>query len=237
MTFHDFLADGIPLVGLAHVDFIILVLSGYRLVGGNNHYLKAINFVELHSLGFCSTGHSRKLVVHTEEVLEGDGGQGSVALGDFNVFLGFDGLMETVTITATFQNTTSKLIYNLNLPVPHHIVYVGLVQGMGTNCLGKVVDIFKVAFVKEASSNEVSLLKDFFNLEHTLIRKGNTAGLFIQLVVTLDIFSLSLIRIFPSFRILFHLSKLANILVHFVKLKGIILSCTGNNQWGSSFID
>ena len=237
MTFHDFLADGIPLVGLAHVNFIVFVLSSHSLVGGNNYYFKAVNLIEFNGFCFCSTSHSRKLVVHAEEVLEGDGGQGSISLGDFNVFLGFDGLMKTISVTAPFQDTTSKFIYNLNLTIPHHVVHVGLVQGVGTNCLGKIVDVFKVAFVKEASSNEVSLLEDFFNFEHTLVGKGYTAGLFIQLVVTLNIFSLGLVRIFTCFWVFFYLGKLANILVYLVELKGVVFSCTRDNQGSTSFID
>ena len=74
MAFDDFLADGLPLVVFGHVDLVVLVLAGHRLVGGNHHYLKAVDLVEFHRLGLGGTGHAGKLVVHAEEVLEGDGG-------------------------------------------------------------------------------------------------------------------------------------------------------------------
>ena len=52
--------------------------------------------MEFHSFGIGCAGHARKLGVQAKVVLEGDGGQGLVFGGDGDVFLGFQGLVQTV---------------------------------------------------------------------------------------------------------------------------------------------
>ena len=175
VAFDDLLADGLPLVVFGHVDLVVLVLSCHRLVGGNHHHLQSVDLVELHRLGLGGTGHAGKLVVHAEEVLEGDGGQGSVPLGNADVLLGLDGLVESVAVAAALQDTSGELVYNLHLAVPHHVVHIGLVEGVGPHRLGEVVDVLEVALLKEAAGNQVALLEDFFYFKHSLVGEGDPA--------------------------------------------------------------
>ncbi|XMR57631.1 hypothetical protein ACLK2G_00520 [Escherichia coli] len=49
--------------------------------------VSSIDSLEFKGFGIRSTGHARQLVVQTEVVLEGDGGQGLVLVLDLDPFL------------------------------------------------------------------------------------------------------------------------------------------------------
>ena len=233
----DLLADGLPLVVLGHVDLVVLVLAGHRLVGGNHHHLKAVNLVEFHRLCLGGTGHAGKLVVHAEEVLEGDGGQGPVALGNADALLGLDCLVESVAVASPLKDAPGELVYNLHLAITHHVVHIGLVEGVGPHRLGKVVDVLEVALLKEAAGDKVAFLEDFFYFKHSLVGKGDPAGLLVQLVVSLDGLSLGLVGIVAGGGILFHLGELAHELVNLVELEGVVLAGTGDDEGGAGLIN
>ena len=81
---------------LVQVNHIVLVKAGHRQVGGYNHNIKAVNFVELYGLGVGSTSHAGYFFVESEIILKGNSCQSTVTLGYLDPLLGFDSLMETV---------------------------------------------------------------------------------------------------------------------------------------------
>ena len=109
---------------------IIHVLTGHGAVGWDNGYLQFVDVPQFFGFGFSSTGHTRQLVVHAEEVLEGNRG---IGLGDFShldVFLGFQGLVQTVRIPAAFHHPASLFIYNLDLTFHDDIIFVNFEDGV-----------------------------------------------------------------------------------------------------------
>ena len=70
-------------------------------------------------------------MVHTEIVLQSDGGEGLRGGFDLYALFGLDCLMETVAPTATFHDTACLLIDNLHLTVHDDIVVVLHEHGVG----------------------------------------------------------------------------------------------------------
>ena len=175
MSFLYLLADCLPLVFLIKVNLVIFINTGNRTVCRNGNNVKIINLVELNCFRSGSTGHTGKLVVHTEEILERNRSKGSVALCNSKMFLCFNCLMKSVTVTASFKHASGKFIYNLNLSVTDKIIYVCLIKFVGTHCLRKVMHELKILFVNDSRSgrNKVVLVENFINLIDTGIRKGN----------------------------------------------------------------
>ena len=103
-----------------------MVLTDHRLVGGDLHYVKAVNFTELVFLGQCGTRHTRKLAVHTEIVLEGDGCKRFVLFLYLYAFLCLNRLMQAVGIASAGHQTTCKGIYDHYTVFVDHIVHVTL---------------------------------------------------------------------------------------------------------------
>ena len=97
----DVLGDRLVLRLLGAVDEVGLVDAGHRLVGADRDDAEAVDLVELRGLGHGRTGHARELLVETEVVLQGDGGEGLVLLADLHALLGLDGLVEAVVVAAT----------------------------------------------------------------------------------------------------------------------------------------
>ena len=60
---------------LRSVDLIGKILTHHRTIGRNCHYFEIINALEFFLFGLGRTGHAGEFVIHTEEVLEGDGRQ------------------------------------------------------------------------------------------------------------------------------------------------------------------
>ena len=100
-------------------------------VGRNLYHVELIDVPELTGLGAGSTCHTRKLVVHTEVVLQGDGGKGLCGSLYLDMLLGLDSLVQAVAPASAFHDTACLLVDNLHLAV-HHDVFVVLVEhGVG----------------------------------------------------------------------------------------------------------
>ena len=72
-----------------------------------------------------------ELLVHAEIVLERDGGQGLILIGDFHAFFGFHGLVQPVAPAAARHQPAGELIDDDDLAVFHHIVHIALVERIG----------------------------------------------------------------------------------------------------------
>ena len=127
---------------------VVLVVTDNRAVCRNLNNIKLVDIPELTSLGRSCTGHTRELVIHTEVVLQSDGSKGLSCCLYLYVLLSLYSLVQSVAPTATFHNTTSLLVYNLNLAVNNHIFVVlvehavsleQLLQSVNTLALNGVV--------------------------------------------------------------------------------------------------
>ena len=106
---------------------VIEILADHGLIGGNANNVQSVNALEFLFLGLSGTGHARKLFVHSEIILIGNGGKRLVFLRHLHVFLGFNGLVQTLAVPPALQNTAGKFIYDLDLPViGNYIVAVAL---------------------------------------------------------------------------------------------------------------
>ena len=112
------------LLALRLIDAVVHVDTLNGAVGGDFHHVEFVDIPELASLRDGGTSHTGQLVVHTEVVLEGDGGEGLCGGFHLHVLLGFDGLVQTVAPAAAFHDTARLLIDNLDLSVHHHVFFV-----------------------------------------------------------------------------------------------------------------
>ncbi|MNF33723.1 hypothetical protein D3C84_145450 [compost metagenome] len=114
------------------VDQIAHVLAHHRLVGRDDHGIQAIDLLEFKGFGIRSPGHPRQLVIQTEVVLEGDGGQGLVLVLDLDPFLRLDRLVQAVGPATTRHGTAGVLVDDDDLVLLDYVVDVAFKQGMGT---------------------------------------------------------------------------------------------------------
>ena len=119
------------------VNAVIHILTGYRAVGRNHYYIQFVDVPQLTGFCFGRTGHTREFVVHAEVVLQRDGSKCLCGSFHFHTFFGFDGLVQSVRVTAAFHDTSCLLVNNLHLSVDHYIFIVFLKHGI---CLQQLVD-------------------------------------------------------------------------------------------------
>ena len=70
MSLRNSFRNGLELVLFLGENRIVQVLSDDRLIGRNNYYVHVVDVTEFLFLGLGSTGHARKLVIHSEIVLK-----------------------------------------------------------------------------------------------------------------------------------------------------------------------
>ena len=127
------------LLGLEHE--IGLVEADHLLVGRDRHHGQAVGAGELAGLGLGGTRHAGQLVVQAEVVLQGHRGPGVVLLLDGHALLGLDRLVETVGPPPPFERAAGELVDDLHLAVLHEVVLVPLVEVLGREGLGELVDV------------------------------------------------------------------------------------------------
>ena len=130
------------------IHTVIQVITDHRTIGRNLHHIEFVDIPELTSLCRCRTCHTCQFVIHTEVVLQGDGGKSLSGSFNLHMLLGFYSLMQTVAPTTSFHDTARLLIHNLYLTVDHHIFIIlvkhtislqQLLQGMYTFTLDGIV--------------------------------------------------------------------------------------------------
>ena len=177
----DLLDNGAVLPRHGLVDGIVVILADHGLVGGNLHHVQAVDLTELVVLGHGGTRHTRELLVHTEVVLEGDGGQGLVLLLDLHPFLGLNGLMETVREAAAGHESACEGVHDHDTLLVDHIVHVQLHTAVGLDGLIDVVGQGGVLGV-----GEVGDLEEGLGLTGTAGGDDGGVGLLVHDVVGLD---------------------------------------------------
>ena len=127
--------------GLVHA--VVHIDACHRTVGRDGHYIELIDIPKFACFGFCRTGHTRKLVIHAEVVLQGDCGKCLCSGFHLHVLLGFYCLVQSIAPAATFHNTAGLLVYYLHLVVVgYHIVYIARKQCVGLDKLVHGVHAF-----------------------------------------------------------------------------------------------
>ena len=127
----NFLDNRLVLFAFGLINAVVHVNTRDRTVGWNFHYIEFVDIPELAYFGACSTGHTSQLVVHTEIVLQCDGGKS--LCGGFNLYvlLCLNSLVQAIAPTAAFHNTACLFVDNLNLAVHYHIFLVDTEHGVG----------------------------------------------------------------------------------------------------------
>ena len=124
--------------GAVHQVLVVNTLHG--LVGGDDLDGQLVNLAELSVLGECRTGHAGKLVIQTEVVLQGDGGQGLVLLAYEHALFGLDGLVQALRIAAALHDAAGELVDDLDLAVGDHVLLIAVEHVLGLQRLLQVVD-------------------------------------------------------------------------------------------------
>ena len=229
MALHHLLDDGTVLALHGLVDGVRVVLALYRAVGGHTDDVQAVDLGELGGFGAGSTGHTGQLFVHTEVVLEGDGGQRLALGGDLHALLGFDGLMQTLVVPAADHQTSGELVHDDDLTVLDHIVNVPLHHAVGLDSLINVVGKGHVL-----GGGKVLYLKIGFSLFDAGSGQGAGLVLFVHNVITIGLF------VGGDLILQFHHHALvqgAHKAVHLRVQAGRIFAAAGDDQRRAGLID
>ena len=124
VALEDLVDDRAELALLVLVDEVGVVVADHRLVGRDLHDVELVDLVELGGLGVGGAGHARQLVVHAEEVLEGDRRQRLVLFLDGDVLLGLDRLVQAVGPAAARHLAAGVLVDDEDLAVLDEVVDV-----------------------------------------------------------------------------------------------------------------
>ena len=136
----DVFDDGVELGVLAAIDQVGLVFADHRHVGRNRDDAQAVDLLELRLLGLGGAGHARELVVHAEEVLQRDRGQGLVLVLDLDAFLGLERLVQALVVAAAGQGSAGVLVHDQDFTVDDDVVLVELEQFLGLDGVVQVPD-------------------------------------------------------------------------------------------------
>ena len=229
MALHDLLDDRVVLAVDGLVDGVRVVLADVGTVGGDGDDVQAINFGELGGLRLGCAGHTGQLLVHTEVVLEGDGGQRLALGGDLHALLGLDGLMQTLVVPAADHQTAGELVHDDDLTVLDHIVDIPLHHAVG---LDSLIDVVGKGHV--LGGGKVLHLKIGLGLFDTGGGQGTGLVLFVHNVVAISL----LIGGDLIFQLHHHaLVQGAHKAVHLRVQAGGVLATAGNDQGGAGFIN
>ena len=171
----DLVEHGAELLPLGAVHHVRVLDPDEGPVRGDRQHVELVDLVELRGLGFGRARHPRELLVHPEEVLERDRGEGLVLALDLDLLLGLHGLMEAVGPPATRHEAPGELVHDHDLAVVHHVVDVPLEEGVGAQALVDVVEHVHVRGVVEVLDAQEAL-----GVGHPLFRQGHRLGLLVD---------------------------------------------------------
>ncbi len=127
---HNLVDDGVVLLALGAVDTVVHIDTRNGLVGRDNHHVQLVDVPELARLRLGGTGHTRQLLVHTEVVLQCDGGKGLCGPLHFHILFRLHRLVQAVRPATPFHHTAGLLIDNLHLVVVDDIIHVLFEEGV-----------------------------------------------------------------------------------------------------------
>ena len=138
----DFFNDGTIFFALRLVNAVVHVDALHRPVGGDFHHVELVDIPELAGFRDGRTRHARQFVVHTEIVLQRDGGKSLCGRLHLHVFLRFHGLVQPVAPAAALHDTACLFVHNLHLSVHHHVFLIDAEHGVSLEQLENGVNAF-----------------------------------------------------------------------------------------------
>ena len=151
MTLDNVIDDCVELSDFAFVDEVWLIESRNFSIRWNGNDTESVGIHEFSRLGRGGTGHTGKLVVHAEVVLQGDRCEGLILLFDLDALFCLDCLVNTFRPTATFENSTGEFVNDLYVSALDDVILVAAVQLfclqrhrelVNEVCLHVVVEVF-----------------------------------------------------------------------------------------------
>ncbi len=116
---------------LGLVDAVVHVDACHRTVRRDGHDVELVYIPQLSGLGLGRTGHAGKLVIHSEVVLQGDGGEGLRGSLNLHSLFGLYGLVESVGVAPALHDASGLFVDDLDLVVVDHIFHILLKEGVG----------------------------------------------------------------------------------------------------------
>ena len=92
----DLVDNGIVFLALGAVNTVVHIITSNRFIGRDNNYIQFVDIPELACFRLGRTGHTGKLMIHTEIVLQRDGCESLRCAFHFHVLFCFNCLMQTV---------------------------------------------------------------------------------------------------------------------------------------------
>ena len=157
MPLLDLRHDRLPLGPLVLEDHVGVILADHRLVRGDDDDREIVDLLQFLFLGLGRAGHAGQLLVHAEEVLEGDGRERLALPLHLHTLVGLDRLMQAVGVTATEHQPAGELVDDNHLAVLDDVVHVLLVAGVGPDGLLDVVHQVDVLGIGEVTDAEYAL--------------------------------------------------------------------------------
>ena len=229
MAGHDLVNNGPVLAGFVLIDHVRVIQTDDRLIGGDLDNIQAVDGLKLLRLGDGGAGHAGELVIETEVVLEGDGGQGFVLLLDIHMLLGLDGLVEALGIAAAQHQAAGELIHDDDFPVLDNIVNVPLHDAVGLQGLIDMVGEGGILDVRQVLQAEGPL-----GLGHAPGGEGGGAGLLVHHIVGVQILGLFLLLVHGGIDLLF---QAADKIVGLAVEVGALIPLAGNDQGCPGLVD
>ena len=238
----NFVGNCFPFIWFIKINFVVFIFSGNRKICWNWNYIKAVNLIEFNSFCCSSTSHSGKFVIHTEEILESNCCHCAVTLCNADVLFCFNCLMKPIWIAASFKNTACKLINNFYFSITNKIIYIVVEKKVSAQSLGKVVCVFKVLFIFKGTCNQIMLMENVIDVEHTFVSERNTLWFFINCVISFNGCTLfrshkAFVRIVSGFWIFSYFLEFSNIFINFMIFISVIFTGTWNNKRCTGFIN
>ena len=176
----DFPDDGAVLGVLRLVDDVRQILTDSRLIGRDDVNVELVDLVKFVFFRLSRTSHAGQFLVHTEVVLEGNRSQGLAFALDLDVFLGFNGLMETIAVTAAEHEAPGKFVDDDDFTVLDDVILVAVhheARPQGLDDQVVQVEVFVVEHVADA--------QHLFDFGNARIGRRNGLLLFVHRVVVL----------------------------------------------------
>ncbi len=103
----------------------------HELICGHNNHIKIINLFKFRCFSICRACHPCKFIIHPEVILKCDCGKCLILVFYLYVFLCFQRLVQSFTVTTSRHQTACKFIYDNHLSILDNIVDISLEKGMG----------------------------------------------------------------------------------------------------------
>ena len=160
-----------------------MINSDTRFVCRNINDFQPVNFSEFRRFGHCRSRHARQFRIQAEIILERNRSQRLVFRLNFNVFFGFQSLMQTVGITSAFHHAAGKFVNDDNLAVADNVIDVALKKFMRFQRLIDIMNDRRVNRVVHRAAKQSRFLQQFFHMQSSRFGQGYRALFFVLFII------------------------------------------------------